>query len=186
MLKVKELSLYLLPNLLAIVEHHLDRAEFMKLVYPSIEREFLKGERPPAIDLIMLKNLGMLCERSDHGVVSKSWVPLLVEAFSTSSQDVIFEVLNQIPKIAVSADPQQLKVDVMPRLELVCVKTSSNLVKERALNCISQLVPILDKPTVEQSITPILERTLVSPVKTAMMMDIIIAVKRCSIFFVRF
>ncbi|KAJ2020072.1 Protein kinase domain-containing protein ppk32 [Coemansia sp. S680] len=149
---------YTMPNVFLIIEK-LTEESFAILAMPGLKQVFSVVDPPPQTSIVILDNLPLLQRKARADVFRSDVLPVVYSALMSSVPQVQDKALEAVPAIADSMDSNDLKTQVLPRVQHLYTKASVLSRKICALKCLHGMMKSLGEQTIVEHVIPLLRRT---------------------------
>ncbi|KAJ2778674.1 Protein kinase domain-containing protein ppk32 [Coemansia javaensis] len=153
----RALAALVLPSVFAVAQG-LAPADFAAQALPGL-RPLLARAEPPQAAVALLDGLPVLLAKCAAAELSAHVLPMVYAALLSAHADVQDRALRAVPALVGAAGPRDLHDGLLPRVQHVYAKTSSLAHKVRALMCLHQMLPALDRAAIVGRVMPLLART---------------------------
>eukprot|EP00002_Diphylleia_rotans_P012496 TRINITY_DN2445_c0_g1_i5.p1 TRINITY_DN2445_c0_g1~~TRINITY_DN2445_c0_g1_i5.p1 ORF type:complete len:919 (+),score=220.08 TRINITY_DN2445_c0_g1_i5:96-2852(+) len=142
----------ILLNIMGIAKRQ-TKDEFTKTTLPKIV-PLMKIQDSPQVQVILLQNLPMLVEYTTKEQAKAHLLPMLVNGMCDSREIVQEEALKHAYDVIKEFDLETMKKSIVPKLMGLFQSQTTLSIKVLLLVTWAKIVPILDNPTVEQTLLP--------------------------------
>ena len=152
----------LIPFVLPSVFHigaDLEKNDFIEYISPSL-RNFLSLTEPPAIPLVILQNFTLIIGKSNTEEIKNYILPVMLRCLERGPMELHENALKLIPEIVGLLDYQALRHQLIPKIRICCLETTSLKIRVSSLLCIAKITesPLVEKGLVSDLILPLLEQ----------------------------
>ncbi|KAL6058232.1 SCY1-like protein 2 [Balamuthia mandrillaris] len=177
-LRNHELLPFVLPSLFQIVREHLSSQEFCKQVLPCL-LPLMALEKPLKSSILLLSELETILKKAGAANIKSHILPMLVRGLEHSHPKMQEEVLKQIPKVVGILDFNFVK-SLLPRLQALNLSTRLSPIRARIIICLEELVPHLDKSTIQDVVVPTLQECVQQERTAVVIMRVMVVFDLCS------
>eukprot|EP00656_Telonema_subtile_P048442 TRINITY_DN5771_c0_g1_i9.p1 TRINITY_DN5771_c0_g1~~TRINITY_DN5771_c0_g1_i9.p1 ORF type:complete len:635 (-),score=197.24 TRINITY_DN5771_c0_g1_i9:158-2062(-) len=111
------------------------------------------------VNALLLQNLPELigsCGTFAKAFVSNHIVPMMSASFSSEFHEIQVEVVKQVGNCGHLIDYSEFKSKLLPKLTALTLQTKKLSVRVNCLICISKVFSLLDTPTIDEQVLPML------------------------------
>lgn len=145
----------ILPNIFWMVDFLKDKAIFNNTIFPCLVKVFSIVE-PYQIVMGILKYAELIFAYSTPENIATHVIPFIVRTFSHEKTEVLMGLLHIAPSIAPHMDKAHFNEVVLPKIEALCLNSSHDPIRVKALQCYSHFAAFFSQQDVTERIFPTL------------------------------
>ncbi|KAH3757306.1 SCY1 2 [Pelomyxa schiedti] len=152
---------FVLENLLTLTTMFTPR-DFTTYIMPILQPVLISSDISDSL-LVLCNNIPTLASKMTPQMLNNYLIRMVETALSSNETAVLISVLQQIPPLMNSMEYGNIKTKIVPKIQALCKIASLNHnVLVCALQCLSMLLPLLDKTWICDNIIPILQSAITS------------------------